>query len=394
MTTAKNRARILCVDDEPNVLEGLALHLGRRFDMATAASGPEALALLDRLGPTDVIISDMRMPGMDGATFLSKARHLFPDTVRMLLTGQADLASAISAVNQGQIFRFLTKPCAPADMLAAVTAAVEQHRLITSERILLEQTLHGSIKALTDVLALTHPTSFGRAMRIKQNVTEMLDAAGATDRWQVEVAAMLSQLGSVALPPDVSEKVYFGRDLSPPEQAMVARVPLLTEQLLSNIPRLEAVRHILSSLDRPLGRDAGATDAERQLIARGAHLLRIAIDYDVLDVKGSSPSVAFAVLRGRVGRYDAGLLELFAEARGEGASRDEIHDLGLAQLISGMIVAQDVMMTSGALLVARGYELTGSLLERLRNFRPGTVCEPIRVIMRVKKRVLPKSTAA
>ncbi|HKE18239.1 MAG TPA: response regulator [Kofleriaceae bacterium] len=385
MTAEKKRPRILCVDDEPNVLEGLSLHLRRRFDVATAQSGADALALLERDGPTDAIISDMRMPGMDGATFLAKARQRFPDSVRMLLTGQADMASAISAVNDGQIFRFLTKPCAPADMLAAVTAAVEQHRLITSERVLLEQTLHGSIKALTDVLALTHPTSFGRAMRIKQNVSDMLDATAAADRWQVEVAAMLSQLGSVALPPDVSEKVYFGRDLSPQEQAMVARVPQVTEQLLGNIPRLEVVRHMLSGLDRPLARDAVASDADRQLVARGVQMLRIAVDYDVLEGQGSTAQVAFSVLRGRQGRYDAAILEAFAAARGEAAPTSEIRELGLAQLVSGMVVAQDVMMTSGALLVARGYELTGSLLERLRNFRPGSVCEPIRVVVRMQR---------
>src|SRR5262245_17980905 len=109
-----DKPRILCVDDEPNVLEGLALHLRRKYEMSTAANGPDALALLEREGPPEVIISDMRMPGMDGATFLSKARQLYPDTVRMLLTGQSDMASAIKAVNDGQIFRFLTKPCGPA----------------------------------------------------------------------------------------------------------------------------------------------------------------------------------------------------------------------------------------------------------------------------------------
>jgi CheY-like chemotaxis protein len=379
----KRRPRILCVDDEPNVLEGLSLHLRRRYDMSTAPGGAEALALLERDGPTDVIVSDMRMPGMDGATFLAKARQLYPDSVRMLLTGQADLTSAISAVNEGQIFRFLTKPCAPADMLSAVASAIEQHRLLTSERVLLEQTLHGSIKALTEVLALTHPASFGRAMRIKQHISDMLTALAARERWQVEVAAMLSQLGCAALPPEVAEKVYFGQRLSPPEEAMVARVPQITEQLLGHIPRMEAVRQMLAGLAKPLARDPGATDAERQLVARGTAMLRIAIDLDVLESQGSTPAVAFATMRGRKERYDEKVFDAFAAARGEGAPREEIRELGLGALTPGMVVAQDVMMVSGALLVARGYELTDSLLERLRNFRSGTVREPVRVIVRL-----------
>jgi response regulator RpfG family c-di-GMP phosphodiesterase len=379
----KRRPRLLCVDDEPAVLEGLSLHLRRRFDVSTAPSGAAALALLERDGATDVIISDMRMPGMDGAAFLAAARQLYPDSVRILLTGQADLASAISAVNDGQIFRFLTKPCPPADMLAAVTAAVEQHRLITAERVLLEQTLHGSIKALTDVLALTHPATFGRAMRIKRNVSDMVSATGMVERWQVEVAAMLSQLGYVALPPEVSEKLYFGQHLSPQEEAMVARVPQVTEQLLGNIPRLEVVRAMLAGLHRPPARDAVSSDAERELVARGVQLLRIAVDYDVLEGQGSTPPTAFATMRGRRGGYDAATLEAFAALRGEAAPRVEVRELTLSQLTAGMVVEQDVMMTSGALLVARGYELTGSLLERLRNFRPGSVREPIRVQLRI-----------
>jgi CheY-like chemotaxis protein len=381
-SSERRRPRILCVDDEPNVLEGLSLHLRRRYDVSTAPNGADALALLERDGATEVIISDMRMPVMDGATFLARARQQFPDTVRMLLTGQSDMASAIAAVNDGQIFRFLTKPCAPADMLAAVAAAFEQHRLITAERVLLEQTLHGSIKALTDVLALTHPASFGRAMRIKQNVSDMATAVGMKERWQVEVAAMLSQLGSVALPPEVSEKVYFGHRLSGQEELMVARVPQITEQLLGNIPRLEVVRQMLASLGKPL-REATGSEAERQLVARGAHMLRIGVDFDLLEGQGASPAVAFATMRGRKDRYDVAILEAFAASRGEAAPREEIRELNLGTLMPGMVVAQDVMLSSGALLVARGYELTGSLLERLRNFRAGQVCEPIRVTVRV-----------
>src|SRR5882672_2539455 len=177
-----DRVRVLCVDDEPNVLEGLSLHLRRRFEVATATSGNAALELLKRDGSTAVVLSDMRMPGMDGATFLSFARQLVPDAVRILLTGQTELSTAVSAVNDGQIFRFLTKPCAPATLLSAVDAAVEFNRLMVSERVLLNQTLHGSIKALTEVLALTNPTAFGRATRVKQHVTALADKLALQER--------------------------------------------------------------------------------------------------------------------------------------------------------------------------------------------------------------------
>jgi FixJ family two-component response regulator len=191
-----------------------------------------------------VVVSDMRMPGMDGAAFLAEVRSRWPEVVRMLLTGQSDIESAIAAINKGQIFRFLTKPCPPPALLAAVQAAVAQHELITAERVLLEQTLHGSIKALTDMLALVSPVSFGRATRVKQLVSDIAGHLGLKERWQVEVAAMLSQIGHMTLPAETAERVYYGRALSNDEQRLVARLPGLTESLLGNIPRLETVREI------------------------------------------------------------------------------------------------------------------------------------------------------
>ena len=157
MSPVTGRPKVLCVDDEPQVLEGLALHLRRSYDVVTATSGAAALDVLGKDGVTAVIISDMRMPAMDGAAFLSRARQLVPDATRILLTGQSSLAAAIGAVNDGHIFRFLTKPCAPPALMAAVGDGAEQHRLVRAEKVLLEQTLHGSIKAMTDILALANP---------------------------------------------------------------------------------------------------------------------------------------------------------------------------------------------------------------------------------------------
>jgi DNA-binding NtrC family response regulator len=154
---------VLCVDDEPKILEGVALHLRRHYRISMATSGTEGLAIVGGSDPPAVVVSDMRMPEMDGATFLGKVKEQAPDIVRLLLTGQADMTSAIAAVNQGQIFRFLTKPCNAQTLLAAIAAAAEQYRLLTAERELLEKTLRGSIKALTEVLSLANPLIFGRA---------------------------------------------------------------------------------------------------------------------------------------------------------------------------------------------------------------------------------------
>ncbi len=379
----QTKTKILCVDDERGVLDGLALNLRRRYDVLTALSGNEGLEILGRDGNIAVVMSDMRMPGMDGATFLSRARQVLPNAVRILLTGQADMNSAIAAINEGQIFRFLTKPCPAPTVLATIDAAAEQNRLVTAEKVLLEQTLHGSIKALTDILALTNPVSFGRATRIKQLVGEMAAKLELRETWQLEVAAMLSQLGYVALPSETVEKLYYGRPLTDAEQKMVARAPAVTEQLVRNIPRLEMVAEILEAVTRPRKRgEPASTDPRRQQVDLASHLLRVALDFDSLDTQGNSASTALGTLRARQDTYDPRALDALAEIRGNKGTKDDVREISLSVLCVGMVFVDDVKTQGGMLMVARGFEVTAGFLERARNFQPGTVKEPLRVVLR------------
>jgi len=314
------------------------------------------------------------MPGMDGAAFLARARQVAPDAVRLVLTGQAEVESAIAAVNEGQLFRFLTKPCPPTTLVAAFDAATEQYRLVTAERVLLEQTLHGSIKALTDILALVSPTSFGRAARVKQLVAELAEAVGLQPRWQVEVAAMLSQLGYVVLPAETAERVYYGRPLSPEEQRGVSRLPDLTEELLGNIPRLEVVREILAGSSKPFRKAVTLESPQRQLAARGAELLKAALEFDALDaVDGASGTPALDTMWARPGRYDPEVLRVLVTVRAADRSTRNIREIPTTDLRVGMVLAEDVKAPNGVLLVARGHEVSARLLERVRTFPAGTL---------------------
>ncbi len=111
------KARILLVDDDPMLLAGLKRQLRREFEVFTAGGAQEALAVMGDSGPFSVVISDFRMPGMNGIELLSRVKDLNPDTVRMMLTGSTDLSTAVQAVNEGNIFQFHLKPC-PSDTLA------------------------------------------------------------------------------------------------------------------------------------------------------------------------------------------------------------------------------------------------------------------------------------
>jgi CheY-like chemotaxis protein len=357
MTMSTTRLKVLCVDDEPNVLEGLTLHLSRAWHVATATSGALALDMLARDGSFAVVISDMRMPGMDGVSLLRTLQHRFPDTVGILLAGQWQLDVAIAAVNDGSCFRALTKPCAPEVLISAVTAATRQHRLITTERRLLEQTLCPTIKVLTDVLALTSPTMFGRSVRIARLASELASAVSLAERWPVEVAAMFSQIGAVVLAPDVVET------------EAAARLPVLAERMLSGIPRLEPVREILAAYASPMS--AGSACGVTRL---GVQILHLAVELDDLERTRKTESAAVATLRDRGGKYDPRLLDA---AVAMAKKPRETREVSLPALQAGMVLADDVRTPAGTLLAAAGHVVTPAFIERLRNL--GGAVEPVRV---------------
>jgi len=373
-----NRPRVLCVDDEPNVLQGFARQLRQQFSVSIAVGGAAGLELLARESPFAVVVSDMRMPGMDGATFLGRVREQAPDTTRVLLTGQADLEAAIAAVNQANIFRFLTKPCAPDVLCTALEAAAEQHRLVTAERVLLEETLRGSIAALTEVLALVNPAAFGRATRARRHVSRLADQLGIRECWQVEVGAMLSQLGCVTLPAETADKLYHGRPLADRERAMAGRLPAIAGQLLASIPRLDGIRDIILHQDTRF-EAGGAAGGEQN--PEGARLLKVVLDFDALQAQGLPAGIALDAMRGRTGWYDPAVLEAFAALVGaEGGA--QVQEMRLREVRAGMRFAEDVRTRKGVLLIARGQEVTVGLLERIRNFSEHLgVKEPVWMIV-------------
>jgi CheY-like chemotaxis protein len=376
------RPKVICVDDEPHIASGLSLHLRRRYEVEIATSGAAGLELLDKSPDAAVVISDMRMPLMNGAEFLAKAYAAHPYTTRILLTGYSELDAAIKAINHGNVFRFLVKPCPPPELVKTVDAAAELNRTLLAEKVLLEKTVHGSIKMLSEVLAVTSPAAFGRGVRIKQLVTQVAEKLGHTARWQVEVAALLSQLPSITLPNETVEKLYYGTQLSPAEQAMVARAPDVTEQLLGHIPRLEGVRGILASYTAPYRkRDAAALSPDELAVARGAQMLKIALEYDSLEAQGLATLDILKLLNGRAEQFEPEVLTALFEVCTGKNDRETVREVSLAALKPGMTFAQDVKLTSGALFVARGYEVTESFLERIKNFRPGSVKEPVKVVL-------------
>jgi CheY-like chemotaxis protein len=366
---------VLCVDDESRILDGLRLTLRRGFDVLTATSGAEGLAMLKRMAGVAVVISDMRMPGMDGAAFLTQVKEQWPDSTRLLLTGEAGRDAAIAAVNEGQIFRFLTKPCAPENLVIAVEAAVRQHELVTAERLLLQQTVLGSIRALVDVLAIVNPIAFGRGGRIRRLATELAAASGLPPSWELEAAALLSQVGYVSLPIELVEKAVGGAPLNADEALLLSEVPRVTQGLLARIPRLDDVAAIVDHALRP----QPAKTAASVRIAENAAVLMIALEFDALMSRGEDPATAIATLRARSGAKSTQLLAHLAVLHNTVDSQTQVREIRLCDVVPGLILMDDLRTDLGTLLVSKGYEVTQSFIDRMRNFGPGLLAERVRV---------------
>lgn len=369
------RLRVLCVDDEPDVLEGLELSLRRHYEVDTATGGEQALQLM-RTGDYAVLVSDMRMPGINGAALLATARKHFPETVRVLLTGYADVSSAASAINDGQIFRFLVKPCPPPAVQRAIADAAGQYRLQTLERNLLERTLRGAVQALTEVLSLTDPDAFARATQVQKLSLAMAVRLDLQPTWALELAAMLAPLGRVSLPPELLQRHAAGEPLRrESDREALDRVAEVTQRLLAPIPRLEPVRDIL----REAGSREPAPGPSAAPIARLARVLRLASRFVDQQARGDSIAIALAELRAHFG--DTDLIEAIEAIKGEQSQEVEVRAVPVRQLRAGMTLCDDLLTQSGQRLVPRGYEINASLVERIRNLRPDALRGPVRVVL-------------
>lgn len=361
---SEEHSKVLCVDDEPHVLQGLKRTLHRFFDLHIAVGPEQAQAVFKEQGPFPVVVSDLRMPMMDGLQLVQQFREWSPESVCVLLSGDADAGSAIQAINEGHVFRFLTKPCPGPVLIRSLKAAERQYRLLISEKILLEQTVRGCVKALCDVLAVASPAAFGRATRVKRWVSEACAQLGIAEAWHAEVAALLSQVGWVSVPQEVIHKSQSQLTLSADEQLMVSTVPETAKNVLAGIPRLESIVDILHNVGPFI---SGREPPEAfKLNSPGAKVLAAALELDALFSRGAEPNKALRELRSR-GFHELEVLKaLHNSLVSQGTAHVEA-DVKVSELLEGMELLEDLRTKEGALLVAAGQEATAQLIVRLLN---------------------------
>jgi response regulator RpfG family c-di-GMP phosphodiesterase len=360
--------RILFVDDEPNVLSALQRALRGHFEVETCDDPVRALSMIQSQGPFAIVVSDMRMPKMNGVELLAGARMAAPDTVRIMLTGNADQQTAVDAVNKGEIFKFLNKPVERDALRSVLTQGLRQYQLISAEKELLERTLRGSIKVLSEILAIVKPEVFGRIDRLRAKAGEIAARLGDVPVWEIDTAANLALLGCVGLAPELMDRVISGAALSDSEQMEYLAHPLLTAELIRNIPRLHNVADIILYQHKHFdGRGFPIDERRGEDLPIGARILHVVLAHDELKSKGWSDASIHERLRGQTSRFDPRVIQALGVATG---ADEEVRVLRLpiAEVRDGMIFEENVTTTTGILLVCEGQEVTPAVRRHLLNF--------------------------
>ncbi|HLK48759.1 MAG TPA: HD domain-containing phosphohydrolase [Bryobacteraceae bacterium] len=306
---------ILFVDDDIQLVSALQRSFHRTYRVELALNASDALKALAET-PYAVVVSDLQMPGMNGIDLLTRVKVQSPDTVRILLTGQADLEAAIESVNEGNVFRFLRKPCPQELLKKTLDAALIQFRLHIAERTVLQETLVGTVAVLTELLATVAPAAFGRASRLCWCVQKIGHELKVKDPWQFEAAAMLSQIGCVPMPSEALRR-HFGEEIpAPAENGANSSHARVARRILERIPRLGVVAQIIGRQHEPY-ETVLHHSPEQYRIALGAQLLRVAIDFDRAVNQGRSFAEALTELRNDAADYNPEILNALGKVIGE-----------------------------------------------------------------------------
>jgi response regulator RpfG family c-di-GMP phosphodiesterase len=352
------------VDDDVALLKSLERNLCFDYDLCIAESGPQALELMAERGPFSVVLTDMRMPIMDGVHFIEQARKVSPDTVYLMLTGNQDVDTAIKAVNHGQVFRFLTKPCETADIKMAVAAAQRQFELVNAEKELLQKTFVGAVNLMTDVVETLHPDTMQQSQRVDAIMRHCENALECPGNWEYRLAARLSLVGLALLPCDEQLKFQQLAPTDPESHRLLEKMASTSARLIARIPRLERVGEILR---RQTAVDGSAFHEpyDEHSPDLGASLLRVAVHWSTMINNGLSPETAVVELQQVVHKLPQQIQLALMDLDTPDGDQQPV-ELALRDLAEGMVLYDNVLSEDGALLLRSGRRLTLPIIEKLK----------------------------
>ncbi|MDP3653037.1 MAG: response regulator [Rhodoferax sp.] len=408
-------ATILCVDDEPNILSALRrLFRSAGFQVRTAVGGAAGLELLEN-ETVDLVISDMRMPEMDGAEFLQQVRQRWPETVRLLLTGYSEVTSIIGAINRGEIYRYISKPWDDNDIVLIVKQALERKALEEEKKRLetlairqneelktLNASLESKVAARTAELSVANEklkTNFVTSIKIFSTLIEMRggNLAGHSRRvadlcrrlaqklgldgkvaQEVFVAGLLHEIGKVGF---ADELLRTPVAMMTPAQLDLYRKHIVqAEQVLMPLQDLKGAAEIICG---QFERYDGAGFPEKlsaSSIPVGARILALASDFDSMQIgtltqRRLTPEEARILIVHSSGkRYDPEVVAAFVELMG-GSEREDAEKERTSEMVvvskdmqPGMVLSRDLITPSGLLMLSTDHVLDERLIRKIKDF--------------------------
>ena len=352
--------RILIIDDDLNILHGYRRMLGRRYEVEIAEGPREGLQKALSGEQYAVIICDLHMPKVDGLSLMAKVRELSPHTIRIILTGSLDNSNALDAMNDGIIFRYLTKPCRLEVLSRCIDEGLAFHRQALLAERMRGQTLVGLALLMADLFSVQEPQLAGSAPRIHALVSQMARRLALPEAWEFEVAAALCKIGLVSLPPALKTCLSQGLELTSAQAELVAQNPQRAASFLEPLSDLAEVAQMLAAAGKPLPPVAGTCmlAAPRWLI--GAQLLRLANDYEKQRAVQPNALAALQALRQAASDYYPEMLDCLVAMVTEECKCKTT--LSLDKLQPGMVLAEDLLSHRGQMLIARGQTITPATL--------------------------------
>ncbi len=415
--TQESPATLLFVDDESNILSSLKrLFRPLGYRIFTAEGGAQGLEIMASEA-IDLVVSDMRMPEMNGAQFLEKVREQWPDTVRILLTGYAEIGATIDAINKGQIYRYVSKPWEDNDITLIVRHALQQ-KMLEREKLRLEvltrrqneelkdlnahleekvlartqalqQTMQSldtaheklkksfitSVRVFSNLIEMRNPAKAGHSRRVAELARTLAQnmAMNATEIQDVFIAGLLLDIGSIGLPDRLLDRQFHSLNVA--DRTEVAKFPIKGEMALMALEQLQGAAKLIRN-HRERFDGMGYPDHLSGLsISLGARILSAVTDYDTAlmgagFVKPLKPAEAALLMQdGRGNRYDPAVVDALLSATGQTQSAGALEvALRAGQLIAGMVLARDLIAKNGEMLLARESELNPGLIEQIIGF--------------------------
>ncbi|MFG0263956.1 MAG: response regulator [Rhodopirellula sp. JB055] len=356
--------RILFVDDDPILLKILAEMASQKLPASyrahTAEGGKAAIETTDKQGPFSVVLVDKQMPDMDGIETIGALRNKMPNAVFIMLTGNKDLETAIQAVNDGKVFKFLTKPCDPDQIISTIQEAQAQHNSQVSTKDLLSGTFAGTLDLMTDLIEMPDGRNIDTT-RMLESISELAKSLSIDIGWEERIATRVCLVGLAILSPQEAEEFRCLDPTSERHKELFAKTCRISANLLKKIPRLGWIVDLLCAVPRAEGfRESG------RRIEASALLLRVVFYWNSLTTKGLCVEAASSTIQQILPNLSNNMINAM-ECLHDNRDTLCVRRLPINQLHPGMIPYETISIDEGCKVITGGRRLTVQVIANLMN---------------------------